>query len=380
MHNIVKIITAALLISVSNMAGYAKGLDGSKPIATERAGNGLKWLATEHNFGAFNEDQGAVTTYFKFINTGPEPIVVLGARATCGCTQPTYPHETINPGDTASISVTYDPAGRPGRFSKKVYVDTSTEPRRTTLTISGVVIGGDRTVSSRYPVDFGPLKFSRSAMLLGTARKTHAKSIFSDGYNKSHDTIRPQVINAPKWLEVTATPQAVPPGERVSFNFFIRPDRTPLYGLVADSVTIVPDAANPALTFTLPVVVTFEEDFDTMTPRQYERAPQCELSTQRVVVKNLNGKNSATQSFTLKNIGGGDPLLVRRVYSTTPGISARVSSTKVDKGKTCTVTVTVEPQAIGPDGVLNARIAVITNSPQGTTQTVRLVGEVTPSE
>lgn len=85
----------------------------------------IKWMEVDHNFGAFNEDDGNVTCTFKMINLGPEPIAITAARATCGCTTPKYSRSTIMPGDTADISVSYNPTGRPGNFEKKVYVDLS---------------------------------------------------------------------------------------------------------------------------------------------------------------------------------------------------------------------------------------------------------------
>ena len=60
----------------------------------------LKWLNYSHNFGLFKEEDGLVYCAFKAINTGNEPVVIIDARANCGCTQPTYPREPIAPGDT----------------------------------------------------------------------------------------------------------------------------------------------------------------------------------------------------------------------------------------------------------------------------------------
>ncbi|MDE7125423.1 MAG: DUF1573 domain-containing protein, partial [Muribaculaceae bacterium] len=47
-----------------------------------------KWLSTTHNFGAFSEETGIVTTTFRVVNTGDEPLLILAARANCGCTTP----------------------------------------------------------------------------------------------------------------------------------------------------------------------------------------------------------------------------------------------------------------------------------------------------
>lgn len=95
----------------------------------------VRWLDTEYNFGAFDEDYGPVTHDFKFVNDGTEPVTILAARASCGCTTPRYPRSPIAVGDTGVISVTYDPAGRPGRFTKYVGVELSYEGSKSKLIV-----------------------------------------------------------------------------------------------------------------------------------------------------------------------------------------------------------------------------------------------------
>lgn len=104
--------------------------------AVAQAAPEATWLTKSHDFGAFDEDMGKVSCDFKVVNTGDEPLMILAARATCGCTVPAYTRDPIAPGDTATITVTYDPAGRPGKFTKKIHVDTNTEPSRMTLALS----------------------------------------------------------------------------------------------------------------------------------------------------------------------------------------------------------------------------------------------------
>ena len=71
-----------------------------------------------HDFGTFEEETGPVTHDFRFVNSGNEPLVLQNVRSTCGCTVPKYTREPIAPGDSGSIKVTYNPKGRPGKFSK----------------------------------------------------------------------------------------------------------------------------------------------------------------------------------------------------------------------------------------------------------------------
>ena len=83
----------------------------------------VEWLKTTHDFGAFKEDDGKVTCEFRFINRGQEAVTVRAARASCGCTTPSFTKTPIEPGDTGLVTVVFNPTGRPGRFSKTVTMD-----------------------------------------------------------------------------------------------------------------------------------------------------------------------------------------------------------------------------------------------------------------
>ncbi|MDE6093764.1 MAG: DUF1573 domain-containing protein, partial [Muribaculaceae bacterium] len=92
------------------------------------AQSSVTWLETAHNFGAFSENDGKVACTFRFVNNRQTPVIIQSARATCGCTTPKYPTAPIAPGDTAEIQVSYNAIGRPGKFSKKVYIYSNTTP------------------------------------------------------------------------------------------------------------------------------------------------------------------------------------------------------------------------------------------------------------
>lgn len=91
-----------------------------------------------HDFGTVIEGVQA-THVFKFTNTGNEPIVISGVRASCGCTTPEWPKEPIAPGQTSQIKAIYNSKGRIGNFNKSIRVTSNTEEATRTLYIKGVV-------------------------------------------------------------------------------------------------------------------------------------------------------------------------------------------------------------------------------------------------
>lgn len=110
--------------------------------ATVWAGEpGVEFAVTSHDFGNIPEKGDPVTCEFEFTNTGDEPLVIISANASCGCTKPEIPKKPIKPGKTGKIKVTYLPMGRPGEFNKTVRVRTNAKrPKTISLQISGVVI------------------------------------------------------------------------------------------------------------------------------------------------------------------------------------------------------------------------------------------------
>jgi len=62
----------------------------------------------------------------KFKNTGTEPLIISGAKGSCGCTVPNWPKEPIMPGESSVIEIRYD-TKRVGAINKTVTV-TSNDP------------------------------------------------------------------------------------------------------------------------------------------------------------------------------------------------------------------------------------------------------------
>ena len=354
--------TKKLIIFATLLAIYSIAFAGHKGL----------WVDTKHDFGTINENDGDAECVMQLINVGDEPLVIVKARASCGCTTPKYSTKPIAPGDTLDITVAYDPVGRPGRFSKKIYIDTNGEESRSTLTISGVVVASDKTIKVRYPVDAGVLKLRKHSLALGEIKRGKAKSAFVDAYNQSTDTLRPQWLNAPEYLSVMSAPKEVPPGEQLSFSFYLNTFKCDKWGLIEDEITLIPTPGAEPFAFKVSAVI--EEDFSKMTPGERMNAPAIAISPERLDMGQLtHDQGIVTKEFTIENFGN-DPLLIRRVYGT-EGIDNEVDKTKIKKGKTARIKVSVDPSK-SSDKIINARITIISNDPERHNTSVRVVGEI----
>lgn len=335
------------------------------------AGPVAHFPVTSYNFGAFDEEAGPVSYDFPLVNTGDAPLTILAARATCGCTTPVFPRKPVAPGDTAYISVEYNPMARPGRFNKQIYVETDASDTKKRLDVSGVVIGGAVTIARRYPADFGAVKLAKPVLMMGEVTKGRFKTVYFDGYNRSSDSLRIIAVRAPEYVSVAPAPEVAPPGEQLTLIAFVNGETCPLYGLVEDSVTMATDRGD---TFTLPLTMIVQEDFSGLSPADMAKAPVITPEADRIDYGTLRaGGAPVTRSIRITN-NGRSTLEIRRVYSADPGITAEAGATSLKPGKSAVVTATVDPSAL-PADILNARLTVISNDPLHPTTVIRLVGE-----
>lgn len=340
-------------------------------LAAGAASARVEWLRTDYDYGAFTEEGGSVTCEFRFVNRGAEPVAIVAARASCGCTTPSFTKTPVAPGDTGRVEVRYNPVGRPGRFNKTVGVTLSGADRQT-LTVRGVVIGAQNTLKSRYPVDAGPLKLRGTSMLMGTVRNPGAKSATFEVYNATTSPIAPSWRGLPKYLKVKAMPAVIPPGEQGVYSFVLTADPSVPYGFICDSLWLDIPGGKPVKVEYTAIV---EEDFRRLTPGQRQKAPKIAVDARTLDFGQVaRGSGPVERELEFANVGKGD-MLVRRVYTLDPSLTVVSAPAKVKKGKRGTVRVRFDPSLV--DGaMLNGRIQLIVNDPDEPLTTIRAVAEL----
>jgi hypothetical protein len=94
---------------------------------------------SEYDFGTIT-DGDVVEGTFTISNKGKTDLVITSAKATCGCTVPSWPKEAIKPGESADLSFTFNSRGKTGKQSKSITLQTNTEKVTETLRITGMVL------------------------------------------------------------------------------------------------------------------------------------------------------------------------------------------------------------------------------------------------
>ncbi len=342
-------------------------------------GEGIaKWLSQEYNFGAFKEELGKVSCEMKMVNTGDSAIRITSVHSTCGCTASSYTKGTIQPGDTATVTLIYNSSGRPGRFEKDTYVYTDGFPKQSRLVIRGNVIGSQATIKEKYPVGVGALKLSGKIIPFGEILKGKSRTRFIDVYNQSGDTLRAVFDEVPKYIEAEAVPDTIMPGEQSTIIVTFYSEGCDRWGLVQDEFSIesIPINGHSETAVAgigkIEVTAIVNENFSHLTKKEKEQAPVAKLSAARLDFGEISADEDMVTGFFEITNTGKSKLKIRRIYTLDNGITVSFKKDEIKQGKTERISVVVKPDEVGD--ILNAKLIVITNDPYKAQQAVRIVG------
>lgn len=181
----------------------------------------VKLLDPEYKFGIIRETDGEQTGVARLVNVGDTPTYIRDVRPSCGCTGAAYNDNLLQPGDTTTVSFTYNPAGRPGKFTKTVKVYVGDGEERHVIRLTGNVVGSAATLSRNYPVECGPLRLAERTVDLRDVRQSAGRHAFVRIINQSMDTVRPEWEYSNPALSLDVAPEVIPPGEVATFGIFL---------------------------------------------------------------------------------------------------------------------------------------------------------------
>jgi hypothetical protein len=98
----------------------------------------ISWKEDSYNFGDIEKGK-PVSHEFTFKNTTDQTILITNVKASCGCTATNYTKTPIKPGETGSVTATYN-AHSVGSFNKTVTVTTNDSDVKKVLIIKGKVL------------------------------------------------------------------------------------------------------------------------------------------------------------------------------------------------------------------------------------------------
>ena len=229
---------------------------------------------TEHDFGKIHEEDGRVSVQFAFKNEGMAPLVLSNVRASCGCTTPTWTKEPVEPGQSGSITVTYNPNGRPGRFQKTVTITSNASEATKKVYIKGEVIPKQAKPVNRYTVEVGALNMKGVTLDLGTITKGETKTGELEYTNLKAEEHTADLFVADAFVGYQVTLATVKSNEVGKFVFVLDSKATKLYGPVEAYAYVVVDGKQQKTdAYKLTLKANIVEDFSKLSVEEKQQAP-----------------------------------------------------------------------------------------------------------
>lgn len=348
------------------------------PLALKASGN-ISWLETSHDFGTIAEKDGKVSHDFLFINNGDEDVVIKDVRSTCGCTATIGPTRPIAPGDTAKITATFNPAGRPGEFEMFFVVLSNSTPRRTSLSITGLVIPEESTVSDQYPVSVGSMRLDTSIIPFGELTHGDTRVATIEAFNDSNDPVKFYAEDIPSPISLTPDKGIIHPKSRYTIKVKLDTKKIKLYGFndlqfIMLAEPLKPNSSATAGIATIEATAVVYENFDKWSKHEKANAPVMKLNGDRVIFDDIDGtcRTAVTRKFTVTNCGRS----TLKIYGVKPAdnfISVKQDKESIKPDEELTIEISLIPYKI-PEKILNSNIIIYSNDPEQPKTMLRVVG------
>lgn len=329
-------------------------------IATAAAQQGVEFSPAEWDFGAIREQDGPVSHTFTGVNRSDKPLVILDVVTSCGCTVPKFSREPVLPGGKTEITVTYDPANRPGSFTKELGVYSTERKKIATLKVLGSVTPRPKGIEELYPIDAGGGLRLNSALCAFSYIYPGVPAQSSVGFvNTLSRPVKLELrLQTGSGLLETSYPSLVGAGERGEINLaYAIPASDPHYGTLRDALEIAVDGRTNG---TLLLVHAIGADDPSSMPKN--RAPKAELS-ENIVKFGAVKRNGSLRHHrvTLSNTGSGE-LILRAVESKDPVATTFKAGQRIAPGGKLEGRITLDPS--GEEyGTWTDQVLLVTNDP-----------------
>ena len=315
-----------------------------------------------HDFGKVNEEDGKITHVFDFTNRGITPLVVSRVQASCGCTTPVWTKEPVEPGKKGTITVTYNPSGRPGTFTKTITVYSNATDEQMVLTIHGEVIPKSNE-NTTYPVVIGSLRSKSKVVQMNNVEKGKSQTRILDIKNTSNSSVRVNIENLPAYMSATVSPETIKPNEEAKLTFSINSKTAAQWGPISDDVYLILNGNKKySEEYKLTVVSNIIEDFSKLTLDQKRKAPILEIPVRSLDLGTLRAGTKRVGKFRVNN-KGQNALEIRRIINNNKEMSVRSAKTSISGGRSPSIYLSLNSKNLS-EGDYKKSVTVQTNDPE----------------
>ncbi|MFI3268131.1 MAG: DUF1573 domain-containing protein [Rikenellaceae bacterium] len=336
----------------------------------------IQFESSVYNFGAIKEVDGEATAVFKFKNTSSTPYIIKYVSVSCGCTKAEYKRAPIMPNEMSELKVRYNPEGRSGTFSSKLYVVDGAGKYANELEIKGVIEPRPKTVEDLYPVELSD--GIRVEALLATYKEVpvgYAHNLMIGVYNSSNKDVDLKTTVDAKGGRFKAymSPATLKPQEKGQlFVIYDLKTEPKLYGNFETEVNIDINGVRSKEKFVINGISI--PDFTSYTPDMIQNSPVGELSSRFYHFGNVKNTANLTRTFTLENKGKND-LEILEVSKSSDKISCSMPKKIIKSGDKISITTNLIPVKTDK-GRIAENIIIVTNDQSQPLKEMRLVANI----
>ncbi|MCK5846234.1 MAG: DUF1573 domain-containing protein [Bacteroidales bacterium] len=333
----------------------------------------IKFNKTTHDFGKIREELKKVDYEFEFTNVGKGDLKILKVKTSCGCTASEYPHNTIKPGKSGKIKVTYTTTNRPSTFRKSITVTINNPDKpHTILFVKGFVIPKQHGKADIYPTSIGHLRLQSNHLafnkMLTTDTRIDSMKIFND-WSHPMDVSFEQL---PPHLTVKcSTPKIKEKGEAyiiVTYDGSKKND----YGLVYDRI-IIRTNDNKQPMKTLNISARISQDFSNMSERDLKKAPKISFLQTTFDFGTVAPGTVIKHNFDFTN-EGKKTLNILKVKTSCGCTTTKLDAKSFKKNKGGSIEAVFNTR--GRKGRQHKTITIITNDPKNPQISLTIKGEI----
>lgn len=316
----------------------------------------ISFNETEHDFGVIGEKDGTANFVFVITNRSKEPVVITKVATSCGCTTPMWTKEPVEPGKQGQVSVSYNPLGRIGSFSKTitVYINQGTPNY---VRIKGEVVSGKKKINPQeiYPVAFGDYLLKSKELSFGQVGWKAEKIIRLEVFNNSAAPMTQKVLKLPKYLSVTFDPAILPPKTGATIDVSLNAQDENSYGNLSGDIPLLINNVHQSLSYSATVV----DDFSQWASDKKANAGKINVSLTEINFGNFS--SSAGKTLKISN-SGKSALTIRAIQSTDPAVTVSKTRLVINPNEIAELTVNADSKKI-QSNALSAKLMIFSDDP-----------------
>jgi hypothetical protein len=325
----------------------------------------ITFIAKTFDFGDINEADGKVTNVFNFTNSGTAPLVIQRVNASCGCTTPEWTKAPIEAGKQGSITVTYNPLGRPGRFSKEVYIYSNATNETERLVIKGNVIPKPTVNTPQYSFQMENLALVGKSIHVGNINKGSLQMRTINIKNTSNSPLKIATSNTPSYIECSVKPSTLQPNEEGVISIVIDSKKSSEWGPFSENIFLFFNGKKVVNDDNKIVIAgNVVEDFTKLSSSDKREAPILEIKSSNLFFGNIKKGNKVRGKIDIKNVGK-NPLEIRRIINNNSELNIHPMRATIKSGKSETIHIDVNSNILSV-GNYKKSFSVVTNDPTNT--------------